>query len=57
VFDEAAMGLRLDRSSFTSIGGTRRSSQGDSSATATSSAPLNKSCATICCTHVVPDLP
>ncbi len=42
--------------SFTSLGGTRRSSQGDISATGTSSAPSKISWPTICCVQVVPDL-
>jgi len=41
--------------SFTSFGGTRRSSHGDMSATASSSSGPYRSWAMICCIHVVPD--
>ena len=41
--------------SFTPLGGTLRSTQGDISATAMSGVPSNSNWAMICCIHVVPD--
>jgi hypothetical protein len=44
------------KTSFTSAGGTRRSSQGEISCIATLSSPANTSWPTICWVQVVPDL-
>jgi hypothetical protein len=53
---EAAVGLGFHEGKFDLLGGTRRSSQGDISATSRSGSGPKSSWATICWVQVVPDL-